>query len=459
MHDDEGTDFYEVWQLQQGKQPGIDFIAEQQPLYLLVGKGVIELSGRSPQGLRLVSAVQVLVGALIFAWALSRFQSTAVATMTLALTLSTGLIYEQARLFRPDPMMLGWELAGLGLVLLAARRQKRGFWLLAGLLYGVAFLWKPFGILPVVGLTFYFADQLWHDRHNWRQIVSDGLAFGLTFLLIGGGVSLILYNHLGFYYQEALGQHAQLGQQANIWQQLGKVLVNYLYFLALNPIWLLILPLWRLQKPTQWRNQPEMRLVMWQLVSPVIFLGVTRPLYPRYIFYLTPIFAFLLAWQVALAATRIGRRHMVIAHALPLIVVLFALLASQPNIINLMTRQESDTLALANYVAAQTSADDVVLSDYAGVNFFADRLSIYEASTIAGGQIQGQIITGELLINRIENDHAEMVLIHVAGGEPQPHQLISLVDYGAFRTYVQTRFKLIRLFDRAGQQIEVYKRK
>ncbi|MCB9008903.1 MAG: hypothetical protein H6656_16340, partial [Ardenticatenaceae bacterium] len=37
MHDDEGTDFYEIWRLAEGEQPGIDFLAEQQPLYLLSG--------------------------------------------------------------------------------------------------------------------------------------------------------------------------------------------------------------------------------------------------------------------------------------------------------------------------------------------------------------------------------------------------------------------------------------
>ncbi|MCB8942189.1 MAG: glycosyltransferase family 39 protein [Ardenticatenaceae bacterium] len=464
MHDDEGTDFYEVWQLQEGKQPGKDYVAEQQPLFLLTGAWVLNHFGHSPTALRFVSAVQVLAGALIFAWSISRVQSTAVALTTFALTLSTGLVYEQARLFRPDPMMLGWELAGLGIVILAAHKKDRRLWLLAGFLYGIAFLWKPFGVLPLVGLILYFADQLWCNRYHWpdglwRGIIGDGFVFGIVFLLIGGGVSVLLYNYLGFYYQEVLLQHSQLGQQSTIWQQVGKVLVNYLYFLVLNPIWLLTIILWRLQKPSDWRNRPEIHLMLWQLASPLFFLALTRPLFPRYIFYLTPVFAFLLAWQIDIAVTRLRQQNVPIARLLPFLITLITLFISQPGIINLFTRQESDTLALAKYVAAQTAVDDSVLSDYAGINFFANRHSIYEASIIAGGRIQGQIITGEMLINRIESDDVQMVLLHVAGGEPQPHQLIELVDYHNFRAYLETHFTLIQLFDRAGQQIEIYKRK
>ena len=95
----------------------------------------------------------------------------------------------------------------------------------------------------------------------------------------------------------------------------------------------------------------------------------------------------------------------------------------------------------------------------AGINFFADRDSIYEASIIAGAQIEGEIVTGRMLIERIKEDRVKMALIHVDGGSSAPHQLASLVDYGDFRSYLIGSFDLLTVFDRVGQRIEVYKRK
>jgi len=76
MHDDEGTDFYEAWQLQQGKRPGVDFLAEQQPLYLLVGSAIVDIAGRSPLALRLLSTSQILLGALALSFAVRRIWTT-----------------------------------------------------------------------------------------------------------------------------------------------------------------------------------------------------------------------------------------------------------------------------------------------------------------------------------------------------------------------------------------------
>ena len=38
IHDDEGADFYKVWQLQLGKAPGIDFVAEKGPSFCSLAK-------------------------------------------------------------------------------------------------------------------------------------------------------------------------------------------------------------------------------------------------------------------------------------------------------------------------------------------------------------------------------------------------------------------------------------
>ena len=462
MHDDEGTDFYEVWQLQRGRQPGVDFLAEQQPLFLLVGSTIVDLAGRSPLHLRLLAAIQVLLGALALSLAVHRRWGRAVAIVTLGFTLGSGLVYEQARLFRPDPMMLAWEMAGLGAALLAAKANRPVLWALAGLCYGMAILWKLFGALPVVGLAFYFLELLWRNRTKWTKILVAGLCFALPFLLVSLGVSALLYGKLGFYYLEPFQQHVGLGGETGFLARLAKTVATYVYFFVVNAIFLFILPLWCLNSPHRWRDRAEVRLLLWQLPSPIVFLTMTRPIYPRYLLYLTPVLAIVLGWQLQIACARISAERPTFSRwvtPIMLLAVALAIAITRPSPPQLLLRRESDTLHLAAYVATRTQPQDKVLSDYAGINFFADRDSIYEASIIAGGRIRGQVITGELLIARIEQDEVNTILIHIAGGDPPPYHLIELIDYDSFRRYVTDHFDLLTIFDRAGQKIEVYQRR
>ncbi|MCI0645235.1 MAG: glycosyltransferase family 39 protein [Chloroflexi bacterium] len=459
MHDDEGTDLYEAWQLQQGKRPGVDFIAEQQPLFLLVGKASIDAFGRVVWPMRSLAALQLLLGALALSLAVYRVFGARMATLTLLLTLTSGLLYEQARLFRPDPMMLGWEMAGLAAVILATSEQKRMWWAIAGFCYGMSILWKLFGVFPVAGLGIYFLDLFWRQRDHWRETFLEGLFFAVPFLLASVGVSALLYQALGFYYPEIFMQHAQLGQQNSIITQFGKMVFGYLFFLLVNAIFIFLVPLWLLNRPRGWSPAANFRLLVWQLVVPVVFLFITRPIYLRYFLFLVPVFAILLAWQLDLAFSKLTLERPNFSHAVPLLTTLiagFALLTGLPSVPELLLRQERDTLALAGYVASLTGSEDKVLSDYAGINFFAGRESIYEASIIAGAQIDGGIITGQRLIERIEGDRVKVVLVHVEGGDPPPHQIVDLIDYSDFREYLAVHFKLLSVFDRAEQKIEVY---
>ena len=462
MHDDEGTDFYEVWQLQQGKQPGVDFIAEQQPLFLLAGSTLVNAFGRSPLPLRLLSVIQVLLAALILAFAVHKVWDGVTAVMTLGLILGSGMVYEQARLFRPDPMMLAWEMIGLGALLLAVKNNRRGLWALAGICYGVGVLFKLFGIFPIVGIAFYFMNLLWRNRPRWREVIVTGLFFAVPFLLVSVGGSALLYGRLGFYYQEAFEYHLNMGQENELSHQLGNAVLAYAYFGLANVVFVFIIPLWILNSLKGWRERSEIRLALAQLVSPIVFVAIMRPLHIRYFLYLTPPLAILLAWQCRLAISKISLERPAFSRFTPLIMLLvigFAILTTRGSIPALLLSRDAGTPALAEYVASHTQPGDVVLSDYAGINFFANRRSIYEASIIAGAQIEGGIITGQLLIDRLEEEQVEMVLIHVAGGFPAPHQLIKLVDYGDFRLYLNDHFDLLTLFDRTGQRIEVYKRK
>lgn len=463
MHDDEGTDFYEVWQLAEGKQPGVDYVAEQQPLYLVSGSFLVGIWGRTALPLRLLSLGQVLAGTFILAAVVRSIWGDRAAIIATGLILTTGLVFEQSRLFRPDPMMLAWEMIGLAAVLLAVNKQRRLYWGLAGASYGVAFLWKPFALFPIVGLALYFLYWLWQSRSQEKKLepIICGVYFGVAFLLVGGGIDLLLYSRLGFYYSEAFNQHAQLGAELGLFDLGGRLFLFYFLLFWVNGVFLLLFPLWFVNRKGANLHPTETRLFLLQLVSPLIFLAISRPLYIRYYIYLMPVLAILLAWQLDLSLKNLIREKVVFRPFVPVIILILfvgAAVVTRPDIPELLVEKESDTIRLANYISANTQVGDKVLSDYAGLNFFADRESIYEASIIAGAQIAGGIITSELLIRRIEEDDVQMVLIHVDGGYPPPHQLVELAGYNEFRTYINDHFILAATFDRAGQQIEVYQR-
>lgn len=462
MHDDEGTDFYEVWQLAEGSQPGVDYLAEQQPLYLQSGRFLMTHSKNDVLALRGFAAGQVLLGALILALVVNKIWGQASAVLSLGLLLGSGLLYEQARLFRPDPMMLAWELVGLAAVLTAVHQKKNWLWAVAGGCFGTAVLWKLFGVFPVVGLIIFFAYWLGKERQRWPQIVRTGLFFAIPFLLVAGGGSLLLYSQLGFYYREAFIYHLQANQTNGIGHQMLIVAGGYLLFLVSNAIFFFILPLRYLNRRQPKGNGLATAVLATQLLTPLIFLLITRPIHLRYYLFLLPTLAVLFAIEAAKMGRTVLQQAPKARPLTPLFILLIVAagwLMTQPGIPDLLQRQETGTLELAAWVAEQTAPTDVVVSDYAGINYFAKRPSIYEASIIAGAQIDSGAITGALLAERIEEANAKLVLVHVAGGEPTPHQMVNLADYAQFREFLESHFRLVMIFDRAGQQIEVFERR
>ena len=462
MDDDEGAAFYEAWRLEEGERPGVDFLAEQQPLFLLAGSGAISLFGRDPGFLRALSAVQVLAGALLLSVVVFRLFGDRTAALSLGLILTSSMVFEQAHLFRPDGMMLGWEMAGLAFILIAVNGKRRRWWAVAGSCYAVAVLWKLFGVFPLVGLAIYFLDRLRREPENRIATLKDSVAFGVPFLLLGIGVSVVLYGILGFYYPEALAYHAAMERDIAIWLRTGRNLIVFLLFFWVGIVFLFFWPLWFVNRRSAWQQREEIRLLLWQLPSLLLFSIVPRPIHVRYFLYLIPVFSLLLASQVELTLTEISKQFTAVARyklLLVLMVVVLAALTARPDLVTLVTRHESDTVALANYVAQETQTDDVVLSDYATINFLANRPSIYEVPAIAGGQIESGAVTAAGLVDRIEESGVEMVLVHVAKGNPTPHQLVNLDDYEGFRHYLDQWFSLVTVFDRNGQLIEVYKRR
>lgn len=424
------------------------------------GKIIVGMFGRVAAPLRFWSIIQVLLGALLLSLAVWRIWKLGTAVLTLGFILTSGLVLQQARLFRPDPMMLAWEMMGLGAVLLAGKYQQRKWWVIAGAAYGVAVLYKPFGVFPLVGLVGYFGHQLWSNRDNWRQTFGSGLTFAISFLFVTLALSALLYYQIGgFYYLEPLNQHLNLNLDNPFSTRIQVAIAYYGSLFIVNGIFLFILPLWILNRRTA--SQSDLRVLVWQLASPLIFLAITRPIFLRYYVFLIPLLAVLAARQFSLTLDRIAEDSPAVYRLRPIFLTLFlliAFLATRPTFSELITKTETDTLALAQFVTANTQPDDLVLTDYAGINFFANRNSIYEASIIAAGRIKGGVITGQLLIERMEQTPVKMVLIHVEGGRKSPDHLLYLSDYEQFQAYLDENFNLLTEFDRDGQRILIYNR-
>jgi hypothetical protein len=359
-------------------------------------------------------------------------------------------------------MMFAWQMAGLGCLLLALKNRRLVLWSFAGLCYAIGFLFKPFGLFPVLGIALFMAHWLWRERKQPIPVIVTGLSFAVPFLITGLGVAGWLYGKMGFYYSEPLRQHLELGREATAFVLASRVLVGLVLFGLTNPVFILAMPLWLRRIPKRQELPDVVVLLLWQFSGLLVFFLISRPLYLRYFVFLVPPLAALGAWQLGPLVRRFHSARPVWSRLSgPAIVLLigFAVMTTSPRIPELLSRQESDTLALASYIASMTDESDVVLTEYPGINFIANRPSIREASIIAGDRTESGMISGQLIITQIEAQRIKLVLVHVAGGEPSPHHFANLADLDLLESHLDAHFDLLPVYNRAGQLINIYQRK
>jgi len=455
--DDEGTDLYEIWRISEGDVPGVDLITEQLLVFLLGGVGLGLLSDFNVVVLRGASAVLVLGSAwLVFLLGREMWGPRA-GFLGMVFYLLNSMVYAQARLFRPDPWMLAFSVLGLYLFVLAQTRVKRWYVSLAGVMYGIGTLCKLFGVLPLGGCLLFLTYQVIADRTSFRRFLGDVTLLLVPFLLISMGGTLAFYPPGSAYYNYVLGQHWQLGSQRGLTLRLGKGLVVVALFLRHNLAFLLAIPL--LHRLAVSRSPGE-RVLAWQVPSGLAYFVLSRPIYERYWLYLVPVFGLILGYLVdrlvGWVESRGGSWGRFQAILVGVLAVGLGVAQSVPAILQHPWRREEDTLALAAYIAAHTAPGESVLSDYASLNFHARRPSVYQASIIAGGRIGGGFVTGADLIAEIEARDVRMVILHVSGGSPPPHQLVKLHDFDEFYTYLNQHFCRVDTFNRAGQLLEIY---
>ncbi len=455
--DDEGTDLYEIWRISEGDVPGVDLITEQPPVFLLGGVMLGRLSGFNISVLRGASAAMVLgSGWLIFLIG-REIWSSRVGFFGVIFYLLNHLVYEQARLFRPDPWMLAFSVLGLCLFVLAQTRNSKWCLPLSGLAYGVATLCKLFGVLPLGGCVLFLVYRVLTARISASRFLGQAAWLLVPFSLISVGGLLSFYPPGSTYYGVVLGQHWQLGVQRGLLYRPVKGLVLITVFLGYNLVFLFAIPLLH-RFATSHRIGES--VLTWQMPSGLAYLILSRPIYPRYWLYLIPVFSLMLGYLVDRLLREVNLRYDVGKDLLTIVTGVLLVGAgvaqSVPTILRYARRYEEDTLSLASYIASHTELDDIVLADYAALNVYARRPSVPQASIIAGGRVRGGFVTGAELIEEIESRGVVMVVLHVSGGDPGPHHLVDLRDFDEFYAYLHDHFDLVSNFNRAGQVMEIF---
>jgi hypothetical protein len=234
-------------------------------------------------------------------------------------------------------------------------------------------------------------------------------------------------------------------------------------FLLVSPVFIFVIPFAWLQRRNQPQDRALARLILCQLPAGLVFLAVSRPIYPRYFIYLIPSLALLLTMQLRHTGRLISegqpeRPHLAQLYTALVLVAVpgIIMISSLPRPLELLVQEDDDSHRLAAVIAERTEPDAVVMSDYATLNFLAARASVFEASIIAGWQITSGAVTAEHLIDRLREEQVAMVLVHVKGGVPAPHHLVNLHGYELFRQYLESNYVLTETFDRNGQLIEIW---
>lgn len=453
VEDDEGTALYASWRYTEGEEPYIDFSTTNPPLFLSLGKAAVQTFGRNILPLRSISALSIIAGVTILTLAIKSIWGSRIALLVWSCTLLTPQVYELARVFRADSIMIALICVGLALALLEIRQRKRIFLMLAGILLGLAMTTKVLAIMPFLGILMWLTIRRIPDR-EWPAIIKDNISFGVpaasVLILSYGLLELRLPGTLAMI---AGAQGESLYEVSYLWRFV-KGLVGWIVLFMINPLLLIASPLAPL---TIIRHRWNQERLFWatQVAGMLPIFVIGGPVYPRYLAYLTPsLLALFFIWlaEQKIDLPKVKSPYILLAAlALPL---LFAVHQRER-----LYRSETDTVALTEWVAEHTEPDAVVVSDYAELNFHAGRRSIPIQPSIGQNWAATGLITGELLREQMEEKNAAMLLLHIPGGPWEPYHLSSLQDYDEFLDYLDTYYEPVEYWNRAGQLIEIWQRK
>lgn len=457
-HDDEGGYLYAAWRTSLGELPYRDFLTPQLPVFLYPGALVLQLFDYSVLAARLwATALTLATLALLFLTA-RRLWGDMAAFAALLLALFQGEIYWAARFFRPEAPMLFWGMLGVYLFVLAYPEKKRHLLILSGTALGLSTMGKLFGALTMAGVGFFLLAEGLRTK-NWRTILTTGLYIGLPFLIIVGGITGLFSILTPNFLDAVLGHHLKQGSGTPLPQVIKKGLQLYWDYISTQLIYVLLVLLGTFAIVRDEKHPGY--LFICQVPTALSFLFISRGLQGRHFTYLVPSLAALAGrgadWLYHLLSSHNERWPVKALSVLLLVAALvFALWPHwERNAFVARWEEQEDTRAWVSYIQEHTDPDDLVMSDYPGLNFFARRPTTPTAAGISRGAAASGQITGAELIREIEAHDVEMVLLNVAQGA---HQFVMLRDYEAFKHYLQTSFFLATRREYDYRLLEAYTR-
>ncbi len=458
-YDDEGGYLYAAWRITLGELPYRDFLTPQLPVFLYPGAAVLALTHRSVWAMRFSMTLFTLGAAAFCFGAIRRVWGEGPALAALILLLVHREMFWAARFFRPEAPMLFWGMLGLWAFVRGYRTAKRPWLIASGVALGLSMMSKLFGALWMAGVGLFILAEGVRTR-RWREMWARGLAVGVPFALVVGGMTLAFCKAAPGFIAAVLEHHLRQGSGTPLPQVILKGLVLFRDFVKAQPAYIALAALgvyvaWR-------RPDPLGRLFVCQLPTAIVFLFMTRELQERHLTYLAPSLAALGGLTLAEGWQRLagsaGRRAWwrgVLATLCALAALAAALWPHSAFDAWVARWEEHTTASWEAFLQQRTSPTEYVMSDYPGLNFYAQRPTTPIAAGISRGAAKSGQIMGQDLIREIETYNVRMVLLNVAQGA---HQFVLLRDYDVFKRYVQTHFYLLerRVYD--YRLIEVYDR-
>jgi 4-amino-4-deoxy-L-arabinose transferase-like glycosyltransferase len=445
INDDEGSFLYQVWRISQGQRPYQDLFSSRWPLFLYTGGWWMRVFGATAVPMRVLS-VGLTLGTAVLVFSMARqILPTRAALLSLIVFLVHPDVFLFGRSFQPEPFYLFFSMLGMFLVTRGRAKGSVPSFLGAGVVFAVASLYKLLTVWVLMGCMLFLGVTWWRNRGHRRQVVFWALAlllpFGVVFGLVVGGFTLGVPR----FYDSVVGVNLAQGQELSPLDVVFKGIAALVVHFFTTPLLLLALPAaWR-----GWRGDQKVALFGWQLPTVLIFLFLSRDIFPRLLLYLVPSLSILFVATVE-PIRRLSRRSLLLLAVVGSLVVPWLM----SDFLVLM-RSEQATMSVVRHIQAWTPPDAYVLSDYQELNFHARRLSTYLGAELSHVILAGGTVRGTDLIAEIESSDVRMVIVDVS---PLGQHIVHLPDYGAFRAYLEQHFTLLDVLPREGQLLEVYYR-
>ena len=447
MNDDDGAHLYQAWRMSEGEMPYRDFLSSQMPVFLYAGAALAYAFGPSAFAVRAGSAcLMVTAGWLVFLLA-RRVAGNLTGLLAMIVFLLHPDVYEQGRFFLSEAYMLFFAVLGLYAFTVAGERGTGRWYALSGVAFALSTLSKLFGVLPLGGCLLFLGWELLTDTGHRRQSMNSGVILLGTWLgvmvLVWGGLSLAVPD----LFDALVGHHLRQGGQLTWLQVVDKGLALFADYLRHYPLFLLPALLAAVREVIR---RGRGAVLAWQVPTALAFLLLSRELGHRHLMILLPSLAVLLA--LTLQPWLSWRRKPLLAVALVWIGLMLGPWATAD--VEQVQQVDAWTGPIVDYIQSHTAEDDLLISDYPGLNFFAQRRGTYSCGEISHVTTTNGRITGAKLRQEIVTSRVKMVIVDE--GLVSGHQLTYLPDYPTLRRYLRAYYQTLDVLPRAEQRLRIY---